>query len=138
NTAASFAEQTASTPSPPFGGDTSMSFGPDTPQAPPPAAIATARPDTSMEDELDEAEFYASQRMFSEAIDLLNNLLTRYPGHRMVLAKLREVEALAAGGEVALDVSSDVGHAAAPGGTDARDLDEIEEMGTDELVELDA
>jgi tetratricopeptide (TPR) repeat protein len=64
--------------------------------------------------------------------------LTRFPGHRLVLAKLREVEALAAGGEVAIDVGSGVGHPAAPGGTDALDLDEIEEMGPEELVELDA
>jgi hypothetical protein len=54
-----------------------------------------------------------------------------------VLGKLREVEALAAGGEVAIDVGSG-GHPAAPGGTDALDLDEIEELAPEELVELDA
>jgi len=61
-----------------------------------------------------------------------------------VLAKLREVEALAAGGEPEVEIDgggTDVGTAvppAAPGGTDALDLDEIEEMAPDELVELDA
>ncbi|HMG55290.1 MAG TPA: tetratricopeptide repeat protein, partial [Kofleriaceae bacterium] len=100
------------------------------------------RPETSVEDDLDEAEFYSSQAMYAEAIDVLNALLARYPGHRMVLAKLREVETLAAGGEVAdpalLDASSDVHGQAAPGGTDALDLDEIEEVAPEELVELDA
>jgi tetratricopeptide (TPR) repeat protein len=149
STEAVFGEPTASTQSPPFGADTPLSFGTDTPQDRPQdraqdrpqdrlAAVAGPRADTSMEDDLDEAEFYASQRMFAEAVDLLNTLLTRFPGHRLVLAKLREVEALAAGGEVAIDVGSGVGHPAAPGGTDALDLDEIEEMGPEELVELDA
>jgi tetratricopeptide (TPR) repeat protein len=73
--------------------------------------------------------------MYGEAIDLLNTLLARYPGHRMVLAKLREIEILAAGGEVAVDAG---GQAIAAGGTDALDLDQIEEMGPEELVELDA
>jgi pilus assembly protein FimV len=81
----------------------------------------SARPDSSMEDDLDEAEFYAGQGMYAEAIDVLNGLHDRFPGHRLVLAKLREVEALAAGG-----------------GTDALDLDDIEEMGVEHLVELDA
>jgi tetratricopeptide (TPR) repeat protein len=140
STESAFGEQTASTQAPAFGTDTPLSFGADTPQAAPPgrpSAAGSPRADTSMEDDLDEAEFYASQRMFSEAIDLLNNLLTRFPGHRLVVGKLREVEALAAGGEVAIDVGSG-GHPAAPGGTDALDLDEIEEMGPEELVELDA
>ncbi|HEX8110786.1 MAG TPA: tetratricopeptide repeat protein, partial [Kofleriaceae bacterium] len=137
---AAFGEQTASTQAPPFGADTPPSFGTDTPKDGPQAgspALGGGRADTSLEDDLDEAEFYASQRMFSEAIDLLSNLLTRFPNHRLVLAKLREVEALAAGGEVAINVGSG-GHPAAPGGTDALDLDEIEEMGPEELVELDA
>jgi tetratricopeptide (TPR) repeat protein len=140
STEAAFGESTASTQSPAFGADTPMSFGPDTSLGEPPAeapAPGGPRADTSLEDDLDEAEFYASQRMFGEAIDLLNTLLIRVPGHRLVLAKLREVEALAAGGEVALDVGSG-GHPPAPGGTDALDLDEIEEMGPEELVELDA
>jgi tetratricopeptide (TPR) repeat protein len=81
-----------------------------------------------MEDDLDEAEFYAGQGMYAEAIDVLNGLHDRFPGHRLVLAKLREVEALAAG-EGGLDAS---------GSTDALDLDQIEEMGVEHLVELDA
>jgi tetratricopeptide (TPR) repeat protein len=94
------------------------------------------RADTSLEDELDEAEFYSGQGMYAEALDLLNSLLERFPGHRMVLAKLREVEGLAAGVEGGTDVGTDAGPAA-PGGSDALDLDEIEEMPPDDLVELD-
>ncbi|HEX7840185.1 MAG TPA: tetratricopeptide repeat protein [Kofleriaceae bacterium] len=100
---------------------------------------ATPRADTTVEDELEAAEFYASQGMYAEATDVLSALLARFPGHRMVLAKLREVETLAAGGDVALDVGEGTsGQAVALGGTDALDLDEIEEVGAEDLVELDA
>jgi pilus assembly protein FimV len=102
--------------------------------------------DSNIEDDLDEAEFYAGQGMYAEAIDGLNALLARCPGHRMVLAKLREIEALAAGGDGSIDAGSDavgdVGHdsidQAVVGGTDAIDLDDLEEMGVEDLVELDA
>jgi len=109
--------------------------------------IDAPRADTSVEDELDEAEFYAGQGMYAEATDVLNSLLARFPGHRMVQAKLREVEALAASADGDIDTpieggGTDVGTEVAPpptpGGTDALDLDEIEEMAPEELVELDA
>ncbi|HEY0482856.1 MAG TPA: tetratricopeptide repeat protein [Kofleriaceae bacterium] len=122
-TPASFADPTAAH-------TVSSAFSPDDP-----AELGGPRAETSIEDDLDEAEFYAGQGMYGEAIDLLNTLLARYPGHRMVLAKLREIEILAAGGEVAVDAG---GQAIAAGGTDALDLDQIEEMGPEELVELDA
>ncbi|HET7503463.1 MAG TPA: tetratricopeptide repeat protein [Kofleriaceae bacterium] len=97
---------------------------------------------STMEDDLDEAEFYASQGMYAEAIDGLNALLARFPGHRMVLAKLREVEALASGGQIEGvhdSIDRDLGRDLGGGtGTDALNLDEIEEMGVDDLVELDA
>jgi len=101
-------------------------------------ATGGGRAETSMEDDLDEAEFYSGQGMYAEAIDVLNTLLARYPGHRMVLAKLREVEAVAAGGDAALDVGPDPIGQVDTSGTDALDLDEIEEMAPEELVELDA
>lgn len=132
-TPASFAEPTAA--------HTMSSVFPvdDSPENGALAARVSPRAETSMEDELDEAEFYASQGMYAEATDVLNGLLARFPGHRLVLGKLREVEALAAGGDVAMDVGEGGrGQAAALGGTDALDLDEIEEMGAEDLVELDA
>ncbi|HSS00321.1 MAG TPA: tetratricopeptide repeat protein, partial [Kofleriaceae bacterium] len=94
-----------------------------------------ARADSNMEDDLDEAEFYASQGMYAEAIDVLNGLSERFPGHRLVLSKLREVEALAAGGGLEGDSIDPLGGHTA-GSTDALDLDEIEEMGVEHLVEL--
>lgn len=136
-TPASFTDSTASH-------TVSSAFPTDTPAEHAPAP----RAESNIEDELDEADFYASQAMYGEATDLLNSLLERFPGHRMVLAKLREVELLAAGGDGALDAAiepgesgTDVGAHPDPavlGGTDALDLDEIEEMAPDELVELDA
>jgi len=103
------------------------------------------RAESSIEDELDEAEFYAGQGMYAEAIECLTALLARSPGHRMVLAKLREVEALAAGGDgsIPIDPDGSVGHdsidqAVGASATDAINLDDIEEVGVDDLVELDA
>jgi tetratricopeptide (TPR) repeat protein len=153
NTSGAFGEATATVP-PTF---TAEAPTPVSPHGPPGSAAAVARADTSMEDDLDEAEFYASQGMYGEAIDVLNGLLERFPGHRLVLAKLREVEAGAAGGADALDIGSDL-HRDAPGGTDAMQLDDsltggmagnlhenlddslddIEEVAPEELVELDA
>ena len=89
----------------------------------------------SIEDELDEADFYAGQAMYGEAIDVLNTLLRRFPGHRMVLAKLREVEAIAAGGS-ATSIGSPPSEAPTSIGTEGLDLDDIEEMGVDDFVEL--
>ena len=104
--------------------------------------------DVNIEDELDEAEFYASQGMYAEAIDGLNALLARSPGHRMVIAKLREIETLAAGGDGSIDVGGSIGvgdvgndsidQELIGSGTDAIDIDQLEEMGVEDLVELDA
>jgi pilus assembly protein FimV len=168
-TPASFGEPTVAQAVSSFGeptANTSGAFGEATANTAPAAFAAeiptpvtsAGRPDTSMEDDLDEAEFYASQGMYGEAIDVLNALLQRFPGHRMVLAKLREVEAGAAGATDALDVGSDLRHQVAPGGTDTiglgdnlagnldenlddnldENLDDIEEVAPEELVELDA
>ena len=70
--------------------------------------------------------------------DVLDTLLARYPNHRLIHAKLREVEALiarrrAADRAIAVDGRSTA--EAAPSGTDAIDLDEIEEVGDDEIDE---
>ena len=56
-----------------------------------------ARAETSIEDDLDEADFYAGQGMYPEAIDVLTALLAQYPNHRLIELKLREVEAMAIG-----------------------------------------
>ena len=62
---------------------------------------------TSLEDDLDEADFFVMQGLYAEARDILGVLLTRYPNHPLVMAKLQDVEAmeLAAGdaGVVELD-----------------------------------
>lgn len=61
----------------------------------------------SLEDELEEAEFYIGQAMFSDAADLLRGLLVRYPNHPLVAAKLGEVEGNLSG--VARKISVDLG-----------------------------
>ena len=107
-----------------------------------------SNPEPGIEDDLDEAEFFSGQRMFAEAIDVLTRSLQRFPGNRMALAKLAELEHLAAGGEDLLAIGDDSfrprdslaslgrhGHDA--GGPDSLDLAAIQDLGLDDLVELD-
>jgi tetratricopeptide (TPR) repeat protein len=61
-------------------------------QAEPPKR--TAPPESSMEDDLDEADFFLQQSLFEEARAILESLLERYPAHPLVSAKLRDVTAL--------------------------------------------
>ncbi|HWE29636.1 MAG TPA: tetratricopeptide repeat protein, partial [Polyangia bacterium] len=60
----------------------------------------------SLEDDLDEADFFTQQSLFEEARAILEGLLARYPVHPLVTAKLRDLEAMeqaaAAGGEQSL------------------------------------
>lgn len=92
------------------------------------------RADSNVEDDLDEADFYASQGMYQEALDVLHALYQRHPNHRMILAKLREVEALA-GGEAPHDsLDHDVPSVA----TEALEIDEIQEVSADDLEEMDS
>ncbi len=45
-----------------------------------------------IENDLEEAEFYVSQRLYDDARDIIHELLGRYPQHPLLLAKLREVD----------------------------------------------
>jgi tetratricopeptide (TPR) repeat protein len=104
----------------------------DAPQAAPPPPIG-GRSETNLEDDLDEADFYVGQGMVAEALDVLRALLERYPSHRMVGAKYREVEAMLHG-DAAIEVPHDsieesIEHEEInTAGTEAIDLDEIEEL----------
>jgi pilus assembly protein FimV len=112
-----------------------------------PAVEAPRTPEPSIEDDLDEAEFFSGQRMFAEAIDVLTRSLQRFPGNRMVLAKLAELEHLAAGGEDVIAIGEDsigprdslasLGRHGHDAPTDAISFDAIEDLGLDDLVELD-
>jgi tetratricopeptide (TPR) repeat protein len=51
-------------------------------------------PGAGLEDDLDEADFFVQQSLFDEARDILRGLLERYPGHPLVTAKLRDVDAM--------------------------------------------
>ncbi len=57
------------------------------------------RAPTSLEDDLDEADFFMGQGLWDEARDILNALLDRFPNHPLVAAKLRDVEAMSSGEE---------------------------------------
>ncbi len=48
----------------------------------------------SLEDDLDEADFFTQQSLFEEARAILENLLAKHPSHPLVTAKLRDLEAM--------------------------------------------
>ncbi len=50
------------------------------------------REGTSLEDDLEEAEFFIQQSLFSEARAILEELLDRLPGHPLIEGKLEELE----------------------------------------------
>ena len=52
-----------------------------------------------VEDDLDEADFYAGQGMFSEAMGSLRVLAESHPNHPLILAKMRDVAALTRHGD---------------------------------------
>lgn len=52
---------------------------------------------TSLEDDLDEADFFVSQSLFEEARDILNGLLEKYPSHPLIVAKLQDIDAMQSG-----------------------------------------
>jgi tetratricopeptide (TPR) repeat protein len=108
--------------------------------------VAAQAPPDSFEDDLDEADFYVSQGMYPEAVDLLRNVLARHPNHPLVIAKLRDAHAYATGGAPAGAQADATAHvepraevvAAAPdegsGSTEALGLDEIEELSPDDIA----
>jgi len=106
-------------------------------QAPP-----STRGESVIEDDLEEVDFYVGQAMYVEAMDSLRNLFVRWPNHPLLLAKMKEIQALEQGIEPPIDTppaGNDSGiHT---GGqeltTDALDLDEIEEVSADELEEVE-
>lgn len=51
----------------------------------------------SLEDDLDEADFFMSQGLFEEAREILGVLQARYPNHPLVVAKFEELTELEAG-----------------------------------------
>jgi pilus assembly protein FimV len=89
------------------------------------------RAETSVEDDLEEAEFYVSQGMYPEALDLIRNLQTRFPTHRLVAAKVRELEAMVHGAETPVPGSQDQ----LVKEIDTEAVDEIEELDDFEVVE---
>jgi pilus assembly protein FimV len=96
----------------------------------------------TLEDELDEADFYVSQGMLREAAELLRQLLARTPGHPLITAKLRDVEAAAAGFPPRAASLTEADQLAVPPAdgeltatTGSLDLDEVEELDADMLNE---
>lgn len=108
-------------------------------------AVGGARHESLVEDDLEEVNFYTDQGMYAEAIESLHTLFDRYPNHPLLLAKLRELEALEQGIEPAIHTPPagqqspahvmDLHGSHEHTGTDALDLDEIEEVDADDMLE---
>jgi pilus assembly protein FimV len=111
------------------------------------------RAESLVEDDLEEVDFYTSQGMYPVALDVLRNLLARHPEHKLVLAKIREIESMEGGGAPmptetpprgnmeSVEVPITTEGLVEPTGTDALsideidDLDDIEEVSADDLLE---
>lgn len=102
-----------------------------------------------VEDEVEEADFYASREMYPEAIDSLRALLKRYPDHPLILAKLADVEAMdsTSNSDAQSSEQPPASTHGAPiqfasefetGATDAPEMDDIEELSEHELEEVAA
>lgn len=95
------------------------------------------RPESLVEDDLEEVNFYTDQGMYAEAIESLHGLFDRYPNHPLLVAKLRELEALEQGIEPVVETPPAGQHVGIVehNTTDALDLDEIEEVSADDMIE---
>lgn len=60
----------------------------------PPASARGEGGGPSLEEELEEADFYISQAMYGDARNILQNLLRRYPDHPLLLAKIDDIDSL--------------------------------------------
>ncbi len=88
------------------------------------AQHASAAPRT-LEDDLDDADYYMQHGMWEEAEEVLRALQERHRNHPLVAARLRDLEAQIAAqhGEVVDDVAQP-----AAGGTETVDVDDLEEI----------
>ncbi len=75
-----------------------------------PQGLARESGGTSLEDDLDEADFFVSQSLYDEARAILGDLLSRHPNHPLIVAKMRDLP----GGE------SDAASSASRSGSAAR------------------
>ncbi|HEY1546413.1 MAG TPA: hypothetical protein VGG28_01265, partial [Kofleriaceae bacterium] len=95
-----------------------------------------------VEDDLDEADFYAGQGMYPEAMASLRALAERYPNHPLIMAKMRDVDALEHGDAISpptgqggdLETMDAAMIHDSTGNTGMLDLDEIEEVSESELA----
>lgn len=90
-------EHTVQTAMPPLPDDEDIDMGLDILDEQPVPARGAEPSSGSLEDELEEADFYIAQELYSDARDILQNLLRRYPDHPLLLAKLQDVDSMATG-----------------------------------------
>jgi tetratricopeptide (TPR) repeat protein len=99
---------------------------------PPPVREVTGVGGGSLEDDLDEADFFVSQSLFAEARSILGDLLVRYPNHPLVVAKMQDLDAIEGVGGGAHDTGA---HDTAAHDTSAHDM-RVHDTGDMELADL--
>ncbi len=98
-----------------------------------PTAHASAAPRT-LEDDLDDADYYVQHGMYEEAEEVLRALQGRHPNHPLVAARLRDLEAqISAQGLPGYDAPAEP----ALGGTETVDVSELEEIEPEETGDDD-
>jgi tetratricopeptide (TPR) repeat protein len=103
-------------------------LGEEAPQSEVHARIRREEETTSLEDELDEAEFFVQQNLFTEARAILEDLVARHPNNLLVQGKLADLQGLERG---ALSTPQPVPRRSAESNSDlaaelAAEFDEIE------------
>ena len=103
------------------------------------AAVGGARAESLVEDDLEEVDFYAGQGMYAEAMDSLRGLLERYPessaarSRRCARSRRSRPATSRAARHAARRPRRASDRCPRPHGTDALDLDEIEEVSADDI-----
>ncbi|MBZ0238862.1 MAG: tetratricopeptide repeat protein, partial [Deltaproteobacteria bacterium] len=104
----------------------------DQPVEPYPAAQHASAAPRTLEDDLDDADYYMQHGMWEEAEEVLRALVERHPHHPLVAARMRDLEAQIAAehGEVAEELVQP-----ASGGTETVDVEDLEEIDPEVIEE---
>ena len=85
----------------------------------------------TLEDDLDDVDYYVQHEMYDEALEVLHALQARHPNHPLVAMRLRDLQVQA---NVGLATADEDVPQPASGGTETVDVDELEEIDPDEAA----